>query len=68
MMALMADLTWIKENETISPNKVDTASSRFTTQKENEFRSSRVIELINQFLPFGHRHRPVKSEAAVSSR
>jgi hypothetical protein len=58
--------TWIKENETIGTNKVDTASSSFTREKKDKLFAFRVIELIHEFLPFCNRHGPVQAEVIIS--
>jgi len=56
---------WVEENETIRPDKVETATSGLAAQKEDEFGSIRVVELVNELLALGYIHGAVEAEAAV---
>ena len=60
-------LTGIEKNKTIGTNQVDTAPSRFATQKEDEFLSFRVVKLVNQLLTLGNAHSPIEAEETVSA-
>lgn len=58
--------TRIKENQPISSDEVDTASTSFTTEQEDELLPLWIVERIYEFLPFGNGHGSIQPEVAVS--
>jgi len=55
----------VKQDKAIGANKIDTASAGLAAQKEDEFLSFRVIELIDKLLSFRDAHRAVESETPI---
>ena len=60
-------LTRIEEDESVRTNQVDTASSGFATQQEDEFLPLGIVELIDELLTLVDGHSSVKSEVSISA-
>jgi hypothetical protein len=64
--------TWVKENKSIGPNEIDSASTSFAAQEEDEFLPFRVVELVNELLSLcdaaSEWSRPTKDQTYFFSR
>lgn len=61
-------LTRIKQDQSIRANQVDTTSTRFRTQEEDELFPVGVVELVDEFLSLVRLHRSVESKEIVSRK
>lgn len=59
-------ITGIKQYKSVGTNQINTTSTGFATQQKNEFRGIWIIELVDEFLSLGDRHRSIKSEKPIS--
>lgn len=57
--------TRIEEDEPVRADEVDTASTSFATEQEDELLAIRVVELIDKLLAFVDSHRAVQTEVSV---
>lgn len=58
--------TWVKQNQSVGTNQVDSASTGFATEQENELLSLRIVELVHEFLSFVNRHCTIEPKEAIS--
>ena len=57
--------TWVEQDQAIRTDEVDSASTGLAAQQEYELLALRVVELINELLALGDRHRAVQTEEPI---
>lgn len=58
--------TGVKQDQSIRADKVDTASSSFTTEQEDELFAFWIVELVNKLLTLVRGHCAIQTEIRIS--
>ena len=65
-ITLCVNHTGVEEDKSVGANQIDTASTGFTTEQEDEFFAFRIVELIHKFLAFRDSHGTIQPEMSIS--